>query len=612
MNPSATPGHGLDASPVSRSFGEPQWHTDGDLIALAYAADGTLWSVEEPGVLRHWEASGKLLGRYFLSDLETLWVFGPRAKMVASGSDELVVWDVTTQQQIASLPQPSWVTAIAFHPTRRLIASGHDDGTVRLWDLDAQGSPVELAHHSQPVSALRFNSDGALLASAGEDRVIAIWDVAAGALVRAMIGHTDRIPALAWQPGSRLLVSAGWDTTARVWDLNTGEPLLLLNTHADQVYTLAFSPDGQLLAVADSSATIHIWSEIARGRELHVIPGDQEEVRCLAFSADAKRLAVGGTDRVIHVWDPWKAELLAGKGAQAGHTVGLSPTGGTTLMVSNGAQSTLQTWDLATGQPRPPAGALARPLAVACSPDGRWIACTTADPDSRLHIWDNQSQQFRPPIEGPRAPMTALTFAPDSRTLASCCRTDGTAWLWNPADGEPRLIMPEAAEGCTVEDIAFHPNGVWLACGGIDFLATSGSDGAMTIWNTAERVRVATFLGGCVSLAFDPTGRWLAVAAPDSTIFIWDVTTQQVLHEIDGPGARVAAVAFSPDGRLLAAGCDDHTIRLWDAANGHSLSVRELDTPIRGLCFSRDGQTLYTGNGNTTCYELPVQRLLEV
>jgi WD40 repeat protein len=112
-------------------------------------------------------------------------------------------------------------------------------------------------------------------------------------------------------------------------------------------------------------------------------------------------------------------------------------------------------------------------------------------------------------------------------------------------------------------------------------------------------------------LAFDPSGRLLAVAAPDSAIYIWDVTTQKVVHEIDGPGERISAVTFSPDGRLLAAGCDDHTIRLWDSTTGHSLSVRELDTPIRGVRFSRDGQTLYTGNGNTTCYEIPVQRLLE-
>ena len=176
--------------------------------------------------------------------------------------------------------------------------------------------------------------------------------------------------------------------------------------------------------------------------------------------------------------------------------------------------------------------------------------------------------------------MTFLTFSTDSTMLASCCRTDGTSWLWNPADGEPRLIIPESAEGCTVEALAFHPNNLWLACGGIDWLATSGSDGAVSVWNVFDRVRVATFVGGAMSLAFDPSGEHLAVASPESTIYIWNVTTQKQVHEINGPGTRVAAVAFTPDGQYLAAGCDDHTLRLWDRVGGHSVSVHELDSPI--------------------------------
>src|SRR5204863_5372100 len=176
-------------------------------------------------------------------------------------------------------------------------------------------------------------------------------------------------------------------------------------------------------------------------------------------------------------------------------------------------------------------GLVPKPLAVACSPDGRWIAVTNAQPDSRLHIWDNQTQQLRPPVEGPRAPMTALAFALDSKTLASCCRTDGTAWLWNPADGEPKLIIPEASDGCTMEVLAFHPNNIWLACGGIDWLATSGSDGAVSIWHVDDRERLMTFDGGALSLSFDKAGTRLAVAAPESLLRIFDIGTQQLTLE---------------------------------------------------------------------------------
>ena len=39
---------------VHRVFGEPRFHTDGDIAAVAFAADGSLYSIDEAGLLRHW------------------------------------------------------------------------------------------------------------------------------------------------------------------------------------------------------------------------------------------------------------------------------------------------------------------------------------------------------------------------------------------------------------------------------------------------------------------------------------------------------------------------------------------------------------------------------
>src|SRR3712207_6080483 len=85
----------LDSPPpfVDRTYGEPLFHTDSDVAALQYAADGTLWSVEESGVLRQWSNEGHLITRIFLSDLETLWSFNADATLLTSGSDDLAVWD---------------------------------------------------------------------------------------------------------------------------------------------------------------------------------------------------------------------------------------------------------------------------------------------------------------------------------------------------------------------------------------------------------------------------------------------------------------------------------------------------------------------------------------
>src|SRR5581483_8045951 len=218
---------------LMRVFGDLRFHTDGDLLALAFAADGSLWSVEEPGVVRHWHTrTGQQRAWHFLSDLETLWTFRDDARVLASGSDDLSLWDVDTGGLLTALSLPSWATALAFGRDSTFVATGHDDGVVRLWNVVTREQVGEFRRHDRPVSALAFSPDGTRLASAAEDKLICLWETAEGRLHGTLEGHTDRIQALAWHPDGRHLVSAGWDTTARVWDTSTLQPVILLNDHA--------------------------------------------------------------------------------------------------------------------------------------------------------------------------------------------------------------------------------------------------------------------------------------------------------------------------------------------------------------------------------------------
>src|SRR5262245_24081612 len=182
--------------PRRQIFGEPQLHTDGELAVLTFAPDGTLWSVEEPGVLRHWNAeSGEQLDWQSLSDLETLWCFSGDARVLASASNDLTLWDVSSGQILTAVAQDSWVDAMALHPDPMFLVTGHDDGVVRLWDLSAHQGQHTLRHHQKPISAAAFNSDGSKLAVASEDKTITFWDTKSGKLLGQFQGHTDRIPA---------------------------------------------------------------------------------------------------------------------------------------------------------------------------------------------------------------------------------------------------------------------------------------------------------------------------------------------------------------------------------------------------------------------------------
>ncbi|HEY7426580.1 MAG TPA: WD40 repeat domain-containing protein [Gemmataceae bacterium] len=611
-------------SPIRpRVFGVRPFCTDGELLALRFAPDGSLWSVEEPGVLRHWDFGARQqIGWHELADPAALWCFSPSAHYVAAGSDELCIWETARGEPLACWPQSSWVTALAFQPGGLLLASGHDDGAVRLWHYASRRLVCELRGPIAPsggpndlaVSALAFSPDGRTLAVAAEDCRILLWDTMHGEPRGHLIGHSDRIPALAWHPDGRRLISAGWDTTARVWDTAACQPIILLNNHAGQVQALALTPDGQRLACADSANAVHLWD--MDSYQTRAARRDRSrEVRSLTFSPDGQCLAFGGAGRVIHVWDAREANEVPDAADPLLARTCLAVVSGGRRLASLGTGTSLRVWDTATAETVLELEDAPALRAFAASPDGRWFAGSLARPEgseadrSTLALWHADSGRRQRVLDGQAAPITVLAFSADSALLAAAGLRSSDVWLWTVSSGEP-LLLPDVVEGCSVEALAFHSGGRLLAIGGIDWLAPRGAEGRIVLWDLAAHRAVALLPGGTVSLAFHPSGRFLAAATLTESVAVWDVGTRQQRLELAGHLDAVTCVVYSPDGRWLASGGDDRTVRLWDADAGAPHGLVEVDTQIKALAFAPDGRSLFTGNGTTSCYQLDVRQML--
>ncbi|MFL5241327.1 MAG: hypothetical protein ACJ8FY_04405 [Gemmataceae bacterium] len=604
-----------------RAFDDRPYRVDGPISALAFTPDGSLRSIEEPGMLRQWDiAGGRQKDWNFLTELETAWAFNGAGSLVAAASNDLMIWEVATGMLSGQWEQPSWVTALAFSPCSSQIATGHDDGAVRLWNIRTKQLIREIKAHPRPVSALAFNFEGSRLASAAEDKLIRLWELSTGKLFGTLSGHTDRIPGLAWHPNGKRLFSAGWDTTVRVWDIATCDPVILLNSHEGQVFTLALNNQGSLLACADSANRIHLW-DIAKHRTLMVLEGHESEIRCLAFSADGKRLASGGEDRVINLWSTDGKASPPGNAKKAWQSgqglmsfadsvsvrtgMALSPDG---RRMANISSAGLRLWDTESGQIALVPENGVDLAAIAFSPDGHWLAGGGAD--ARIRLWNAQTGKQQGTLEGQDLPLSAVAFAADSKALASSGSSGADVWVWNVSTVEPLVIVPDAAGGCSIETLAFHPNSQWLAVGGIDWLATGGNDGRLAVWNITQRGSpVASMPGGVLSLAFHPSGQFLAGASLTRTVRIWEIPEGKLVAELDEFQEMACAVAYSPDGQWLATGGEDHLLQLWHADSFALAGSLELDTQIKTLCFSPDNRFLYTGNGNGSCYQVLVQRL---
>jgi WD40 repeat protein len=595
-----------------RQFGDASFHTDGDVHALIFAMDRNLRSIEDRGILRFWSADGRVLRESLLSEFEALWLFAPGGQIIASASDELALWDGETGRLLFTREQPSWITALAFSADGRHTATGHDDGIVRIWSV-ADGELVqEVQQQPSSISAVAFDPKGTRLAAATEGKEIALWDLNDKRLIGRLIGHVDRINSLLWHPDGKDLVSGAWDSTARVWDTATLYPVILLNAHATQVTALAFSPDGQTLAAADSDSVIHLWDFTTYLPGPRLL-GHTRAISALSFNSDGRKLASGGEDHFIHIWDTTSGVAMGPVAAEAiaGHprcALALSPDAahlatclGRALRLWRVSDSNLE-WESIHPSPI---------LALGFSRDGRWLAAGCGD--ATIRVWDHASQQLHRELHDDLfwERVTCVAFSPDSTTLAAASSATMSVWLWNIEKGEPELLIPDPLEGCAIETLAYHPQKRLLAVGGIDWLATGGSNGAISLWDLDGRCEIATFGEGTGSLAFHPSGQLLASTTLARSICIWDLETRTLALELAGQQAALTSVAYSPDGVLLAGGSLDRMLRLWESRTGRVLATVVLRSEPRSLAFSPDSRHLFTANANGTVSQLDVAALLE-
>lgn len=578
-----------------------------EIVTASRDRTACTWDVATGGQIQKFQE-----GHEFLATSAVFFADGRRLA-TGAGDNSVRIWDVALGTQLAVLQPTGRLGTLAVSPDGNWILTGSVGYDARVWDGRTGKSAGEpLVGHTAEVSAAAFSPDGRLLATGDDDGHIRLWRLdAAGAwsLVHELSGHSRSITGLRFTPNSQRLVSSSGDHTCGQWDVATGqEDRSLVLKHPDYVTGVDLSPDGALAITTCDDGQARLW-RLADATVLQSVASPGKPFSALSYAPDGQSaLVTSYQDRKVYRWDiPETAGAVATSTAtplvtlfdfnQLGGLVWTAThtSDGKHLLTIGGNDATL--WNRETLKPvmrYSPHGAVA---SADVSPDGKLVV--TGSWDHSAKIWDAETGHAIRKLEGGHSGyVNTAEFSPNGK-LVLTASDDGTARLWDVATGQPTGVVFNG-HADRVLSATFSPDGTRV-------LTTSG-DKLARLWDAqtgALQQELAGHRWAVLCGRFSPDGALVITGSQDNTAIIWNAATGQRLVDLEGHTAAVTSVAFSPDATRALTGSQDNSVKLWDSRTDREhgkeiLSLVGHQQEVTAVSFSPDGRLALSSSRDGT------------
>ncbi|HLL75444.1 MAG TPA: WD40 repeat domain-containing protein [Pyrinomonadaceae bacterium] len=508
----------------------------------------------------------------------------------------------------------------AFSPDGRHVVTGHDDGSLRVWDeggkkvydlsrfpeppKDAGPSGPQAQHEPRGVSSIAFSQDGAVLAAGHADGVVQVWDLASRKPSWYMEPCPQKAEAYCRAGGKAERQSAAGLQSART--------------------AVGFSPDGKYIATGHARGLLLLWDssngqivrtvDSPKGQLDDASSGALRDIFSVTFSPDGEWLAAGRNNGIVDLWYVARQSAPEPDGTPG---AGSTPAprrrrlGGRLATITQekranardaGDANESRETDLGRGAENSHSSSVSTIVFL----NKNTVASGSLD--GTVKLWDltkDAGREFVASKKGHSGGILSLAYSPETKRLATG-GDDKAVKLWDATEQEPPPSLPEVN---SVQSVALSAKSGKL-------LATVDPGGNIALWDTEERRKLDSpkFEGAqpvgeirIMSVALSPDGSLLAAGWYDGTVKVWGVGTGQLLQQLDRPpadqiGSNVVALAFiSEDGAALAAVNSAGRMKVWDTGTwrlvrdgsfdeSHGPAAREY-----AAAFSPDGTTLAFG-----------------
>src|SRR5262249_20332044 len=248
-------------------------------------------------------------------------------------------------------------------------------------------------------------------------------------------------------------------------------------------------------------------------------------------------------------------------------------------------------------------GRSAEVLAVAYSPDGRFIAAGSADGTTRL--WNATTQELVHAFRAHRGGVFATRFSADGNRLVTL-GGDRAVRVWDVRTRRLVQSLPNAHKRTRAHVVW----GEGVAFVGDDRVAVAqssregGTQSAVVArvfdLSSGKEVSVVKDPAGptqTIDIDVSPDGKLLVAGHAQGPLQLYRLSDGRQL-DVEPNGAQAGAildVEFSHDGKFVATGAVDGFAKIWSVANGRLrevVTLRGHDNPVGSVSFDRDGTRL--------------------
>ena len=232
----------------------------------------------------------------------------PSGKWIAFGSkylNQLFVWEWKSESYIYKQQgHMNDINLIAFSPEGGQLASGADDGRIKVFDISSSNCLITFTDHTAKITGLQYalNKSNLLISSSLDGTIraydlikyknfrimttpkqtqliccsvdysgeivaagsldtynIFVWSIKTGDLIDVLNGHTGPVSCLAFSHINDILISGSWDNTVKMWELYTKKGISETYEHNSKITAIALSPNDKEVAVSTLNGELYTW-----------------------------------------------------------------------------------------------------------------------------------------------------------------------------------------------------------------------------------------------------------------------------------------------------------------------------------------------------------------